>query len=130
VKAKPAAMERLGLAFQQFSKLDWHRLRGRVSYVPTLQVTGQIALKVIQISAKDDGDLCPFSIVAKHPAVSNEGDNLAGLRIADVPVPCSLGISRCLTLHRLLRSVHLQETRVPFPQVGTSPTTGGFNVAV
>jgi hypothetical protein len=48
-----------------------------------LQVADQIALKVIQISAKDRGNLRLFSIVAKHLSSSNDGDNLAGLRIAD-----------------------------------------------
>jgi hypothetical protein len=99
VRVKVAAAERLGRAFQQFSKRDWHRLRGRVSYVPTLHVTDQIALKVVQIGAKDSGNLRPFSIVAKHLSASNHGDNVAGLRIADEVLPYNLWFKADLDVH-------------------------------
>ena len=72
-----------GIAFQKFSKLDRHRPRIRVNHVPTLQVTDQTAMKIIQAVIKDDGNPRPFSIVAKNFSTSHGRDNFASFLIDD-----------------------------------------------
>ena len=72
-----------GIAFQKFSKLDRHRPRIRVNHAPTLQVTDQIAMKIIQAVIKDDRNPRPFSIVAKNFSTSHGRNNFASFLIDD-----------------------------------------------
>jgi hypothetical protein len=65
-------VEPLDLAFQKFSKPDRHRPRIRVNHVPTFQVANQNAIKIIQVVIKDDGNPCPFSILAKNLSTSHD----------------------------------------------------------
>jgi hypothetical protein len=76
-------VESLGFAFQKFSKPDRHRPRIRVNHVPTLQVTDQTAIKIIQVVIKDDGNPRSFSIAAKNLSTSHDRDIYAGILIGD-----------------------------------------------
>jgi hypothetical protein len=56
----------------------------------------QVSVEVVQIGIDDNGNPRPFFAVPKDPAVADDGDNLAGVRVDDIAKEHVF--SRCLSM--------------------------------
>jgi hypothetical protein len=79
----------------------------------------QVSVEVVQIGIDDNGNPRPFFAVPKDPAVADDSDNLAGVRVDDIAKEHVF--SRCLSmrvynsefaaLFRLLSAAHAVQGR-------------------